>query len=250
MTATESVTWRTATVSAIRDEAQDVRTFTFRFDEPVVHLPGQHYEVRLTAEDGYQAARLYSAASVAAVGEHELELTIMRLEHGEVSPYLFDYADVGTQIELRGPLGKYFVWESEDARPVLLIGGGTGVVPLRAMLLAHADSDSQMELLYSARSPEHAIYKEELLDNPAVRVTLTDKAPDDWSGYRRRVDGAMLADMLEHFAELPRVYVCGPTPMVEAVSNELVALGVPAEQILTERFGATGPSQSGADMVQ
>lgn len=240
MTATESVVWRVATIIAVREEAQDVRTFTFRFDELVVHLPGQHYEVRLTAEDGYQAARLYSAASVAIPNEYELELTIMRLENGEVSPYLFDHADVGTQIELRGPLGKYFVWESDDARPALLIGGGTGVVPLRAMLLAHAGSESQMELLFSARSLEHVAYKEELLDNPAVRVTLTDEQPDDWSGYARRIDGAMLADMLEHFTELPRVYVCGPTPMVEAVADELVALGVPAEQILTERFGATG----------
>jgi ferredoxin-NADP reductase len=240
MTATESVTWRVATLVAVRDEAQAVRTFTFRFDEPVAHLPGQHYELRLTGDDGYQAARLYSAASVAVPGGHELELTIMRLEHGEVSPYLFEHAGVGTQIELRGPLGRYFVWDADDTRPTLLIGGGTGVVPLRAMLLAHEDHDSPMELLYSARSREHVVYKEELLDNPAVRVTLTDEAPDDWPGYTRRIDGAILMDMLEHFAELPRVYVCGPTPMVEAVANELVALGVPADQILTERFGATG----------
>lgn len=240
MTATESVVWRTARVVAVREEAQDVRTFTFRFDEPVAHLPGQHYELRLTSEDGYRAARLYSAASLATPDGHELELTIMHLKHGEVSPYLFGYVDVGTQIELRGPLGKYFVWEPDDARPILLIGGGTGVVPLRAMLLAHAGQASQMELLYSARSLEHAVYKEELLDNPAVRVTLTDETPDGWSGYTHRIDGAMLADMLGHFAELPRVYLCGPTPMVEAVANELVALGVPVEQILTERFGATG----------
>lgn len=240
MMATESVIWRTATVVALRDEAQNVRTFTFRFDEPVVHLPGQHYELRLTAENGYQAARLYSAASVATSAGHELELTIMRLEHGEISPYLFDHAEVGTQIELRGPLGKYFVWETTDARPTLLIGGGTGVVPLRAMLQAHEGHNSPMELLYSARSLEHVVYKGELLDNPAVRIALSDEAPADWPGYTRRIDSAILADMLGHFAELPRVYVCGPTPMVEAVADGLVALGVPAEQILTERFGATG----------
>lgn len=240
MTATESVIWRVATVVAVRDEARNVRTFTFRFDEPVVHLPGQHYELRLTAENGYQAARLYSAASVATASGRELELTIMRLEHGEISPYLFDYAGVGAQIELRGPLGKYFVWEPSDERPTLLIGGGTGVVPLRAMLRAHEGRKSPMELLYSARTLGHVVYKDELLDNPAVRIALSDEAPDDWSGYTRRIDGAILADMLGHFAELPRAYVCGPTPMVEAVADGLVALGVPAEQILTERFGATG----------
>lgn len=240
MTATESVAWRVATVIGVHDEAREVRTFTFRFDDPVVHAPGQHYELRLTSEDGYQAARLYSAASIAVPGGHELELTIARLPHGEVSSYLFEYADAGTQVEIRGPLGKYFVWEPGDERPTLLIGGGTGVVPLRAMLLAHGASDSQMELLYSVRSLSDMAYQQELLDNPAVRVTLTDDAPGDWHGYARRIDGAILADMLEHFAELPRVYVCGPTPMVEAVADELVALGVPATQILTERFGATG----------
>jgi ferredoxin-NADP reductase len=206
-------------------------------------VPGQHYEIRLTSEDGYQAARLYSAASV-AVGEKTLELTIALLPGGEVSPYMHEQARTGDQIELRGPLGKFFVWKADAPDPVLLIGGGSGVVPLRCMLQAHQLTGSRgpMRLVYSARSYDEIIYKSELLHNRSVAITLTGDAPADWLGGRGRVDTHLLSRELQALPTTPLCYICGATPFVEAMADMLLSLGVPPVRILTERFGATAPT--------
>lgn len=243
----ESTEWRVGTVRQIRVEAPGVRTYTFAFDEPVHHLAGQHYEIRLTASDGYQAARLYSAASPAGGHSNMLQLTVGLMPYGEVSPYIFRHVTVDTQLEIRGPLGRYFVWEPSQTQPVLLIGGGTGVIPLRAMWTEHmmTGSTSQMVLLYSARSYTDVIYKYELLpprDMPAgILLTFTDQTPLGWTGYHRRIDAAMVKEVLGGFGSAtPACYVCGPTPFVEAVTQQLVRAGVLAETIKAERFGPTG----------
>jgi ferredoxin-NADP reductase len=239
--------WRIGTVRQVRVEAPDVRTYTFAFDEPVRHLSGQHYEIRLTAEDGYQAARLYSAATPAGGQSNMLQLTIGLMPYGEVSPYIFTHVTAGSQLEIRGPLGRYFVWSTAQTEPVLLVGGGTGIIPLRAILAEHmmAYVSSQMVLLYSVRTYADVIYKYELLPprqelSSNVILTFTDQAPRGWAGYSRRIDPEMVAEVLARFIVKPTCYVCGPTPMVEAVTQLLVHGGVPAEQIKAERFGPTG----------
>lgn len=239
--------WRVATVIQIRPEAPGLRTFTFKFDNPVQHLAGQHYEIRLTAEDGYQAARLYSAANPASGDSNILELTIALMPYGEVSPYLFQQVTSGTQLEIRGPLGRHFVWTPDITESVLLIGGGTGVVPLRAMRMQHQHecSNSQMKLLYSVRSYYDMAYKYEVFPKSGqpsgdVIMTFTDMQPDGWNGYSRRIDAEMIHEVLSQFKSQPIAFVCGPTPMVEAVSSLLVAAGISPERIKTERFGSTG----------
>jgi ferredoxin-NADP reductase len=238
--------WRVGTVRQIRVEGPDVRTYTFAFEEPIKHDPGQHYELRLTAEDGYQAARLYSAAGPASGKTNMLQLTVGLMPYGEVSPYLFRFVTVDDQIEIRGPLGRYFVWRPEQTEPVLLIGGGTGVIPLRAMLKEHmmAQHTAQMALLYSVGTYQDIIYKYDLLPPKHMPgnliLTFTEQAPRGWSGYHRRIDAAMLHEVLARFDTAPGCYVCGPTPFVEAVTTLLVQAGVPAEQIRAERFGPTG----------
>jgi len=205
------------------------------------HLPGQHVDVRLAAEDGYQAQRSYSIAS--APGATGLELTVERLDDGEVSPYLTDELRQGDQIELRGPVGGYFVWEPSRGGPLFLVAGGSGVVPLMAMLRARAAAASEVPtvLLDSSRTWEDVIYRDELerLDGDGLRVvhTLTRSQPDGWSGYARRVDRAMLAEVAPADAQ---VYICGPTSFVEAAASALVELGHDPATIRTERFGATG----------
>jgi ferredoxin-NADP reductase len=208
------------------------------------HRAGQHVDVRLTAEDGYQAQRSYSIASVPE--GTRVELTVERLEGGEVSPYLTDELRPGDRIELRGPVGGYFVWEPAQGGPLLLVAGGSGVVPLMAMIRARAaaGSDVDTRLLFSSRSWEDVIYREELerLGGNGLTVvhTLTRSQPPGWTGYARRVDTEMLAKLGPSPAELPAVYVCGPTPYVEAVAEALVQLGHEAHRVKTERFGPTG----------
>ena len=238
------LTWQLATVVEIVTETPHVKTIVFDVPSWPGHRAGQHVDVRLTAEDGYQARRSYSIAS--APDGIRIGLTVERLDDGEVSPYLTDGLQPGDRIELRGPIGGYFVWEPSQSGPVLLVAGGSGVVPLMAMirLRAATGSDVDMRLLLSARSWDDVIYRDELerLEQGRVTVayTLTRARPAGWTGYSRRVDRAMLADVGPPPDERPHVYVCGPTPFVEVVSSELVQLGHEPATIKTERFGAMG----------
>ena len=210
------------------------------------HRAGQHVDVRLTAEDGYRAERSYSIAS--APDGKRIELTIERLDDGEVSPYLADELRVGDRVELRGPIGGYFTWEPADGGPLLLVAGGSGVVPLMAMIRARAaaGSDVPIRLLFSSHSFEEIIYGRELerlvTDSATLEVihTLTRSQPPGWAGYRRRIDEAMLAEVAWSPAERPLVYTCGPTRLVEAVASTLTAFGHEPARIRTERFGPTG----------
>ena len=236
------LTWQTATVGSLVDETASVRTISLSVPDWAGHQAGQHLDVRLTAEDGYRAERSYSIAS--APGE-PVAITVERLDDGEVSPYLTEELRVGDEIEMRGPIGGYFVWEPPSAGPLLLLAGGSGVVPLRAMLRhrARVGSSVPVRLLYSARSWADVIYRSELArfgDGVQVIYTLTREQPPGWTGYARRVDQAMIAEVAWPAAQAPLAYVCGPTSFVEAVATNLVALGYPAAQVKTERFGATG----------
>jgi ferredoxin-NADP reductase len=238
------VRWLVATVAETFPET--ARTVTLRLDVPAWrgHRAGQHVDVRLTAEDGYSAQRSYSIAS--RPGIDRLELTVERIDDGEVSPWLTTVADVGDQFELRGPIGGWFVWDGDDTAPVLLVGGGSGVVPLMAMLRHHAASDSTaaMHLVYSARTLGDVIYRRGLeeLAGPhrAVTLTLTRESSPDWVGRRGRIDAGMLAELGWSPSVRPHCYVCGPTPFVEAAADALVALGHDPARVRTERFGPTG----------
>ncbi len=236
--------WLVATVAETVPET--ARAVTLRLDVPdwPGHRAGQHVDVRLTAEDGYSAQRSYSIAS--PPGSERLELTVERIDDGEVSPYLTTVADVGDQFELRGPIGGWFVWDGTNAAPVLLVGGGSGVVPLRAILRHHAASGSNaaMHLVHSARTLGDAIYRRELEmlagSRRAVTLTLTREQPPDWAGHRGRVDALLLAEVGWPPPAQPQCYVCGPTAFVEAVADALVDLGHEPGRIRTERFGPTG----------
>jgi ferredoxin-NADP reductase len=238
------LTWRAAEVVDVMAETPRVKTIGFDVPGWPGHRAGQHVDVRLTAEDGYEAQRSYSIASPPA--GTRVELTVERLDDGEVSPYLTDELRPGDRIELRGPVGGYFVWEPAQGGPLLLVAGGSGVVPLMAMirLRAAAGSDADTRLLFSSRGWEDVIYRDELerLNGDGLRVVhaLTRSQPPGWTGYARRVDAAMLAEVGPGPSERARVYVCGPTPFVEAVAEALVRLGHEPQAIRTERFGATG----------
>jgi ferredoxin-NADP reductase len=213
----------------------------------MVHRPGQHYDVRLTAPDGYQAQRSYSIASEPERGG-EIDVTVDRIADGEVSPYLHDVLTVGDQLEVRGPIGGYFVWTAELGGPLLLIGGGSGVVPLMSMIRHRiaVRSDIPIRLLFSSRTVDDIIYRAQLdrlsamRDGVEVVYTLTRTAPFGWTGYQRRIDDAMLREVIAPFGNAARIFVCGPTLLVEAAANSLVRLGVAPEQIRTERFGPSG----------
>jgi ferredoxin-NADP reductase len=236
------LTWQTATVSAVTDETPAVRTLTLAVPDWPGHQAGQHLDIRLTGDDGYRAERSYSIAS--APGE-PVAITVERLDDGEVSPYLTQDVQAGDEFEVRGPIGGYFVWEATDPSPLLLLAGGSGVVPLRAMLRhrSQTGSSAPTRLLYSVRSLPEVIYRAELDAEPdgvRVRYTLTRQQPPGWTGYARRLDPAMMAEVAWPVAQAPVAYVCGPTNFVEAAAAELVALGYPAQRVRTERFGATG----------
>jgi ferredoxin-NADP reductase len=235
-------TWRTVTVGAVSDETPKVRTLRLEVPDWPGHRAGQHVDIRLTADDGYQAERAYSIAS--APGE-PLAITVERLDDGEVSPYLTEDARPGDMLEVRGPIGGYFVWEPDTGGPLLLAAGGSGVVPLRAILRERSRTGSSVpaRLLYSSRSWEDVIYSSELDGEPeGVEVihTLTRSQPPSWKGYARRVDEQMLAEVAWPAADQALAYVCGPTSFVESVAAGLVGLGYPAGRVKTERFGATG----------
>jgi ferredoxin-NADP reductase len=210
------------------------------------HKAGQHVDVRLTAEDGYQAQRSYSIAS--APEDESLELVVERLDDGEVSPYLADELRAGDKLELRGPIGGWFTWEVREGGPLFLVGGGSGIAPLMAMIRhrAAAESDAPCRLLYSSRSREETIFTDELdrlvtSDNSLEVVqTLTRSQPPGWTGYARRIDDEMLAEVAPSPEQGPLTFVCGPTPLVESVATALVGLGHDAGRIKTERFGPTG----------
>jgi ferredoxin-NADP reductase len=239
------LTWQTATVDSVVDETATVRTISLSVPDWAGHQAGQHLDIRLTSDDGYRAERSYSIAS--APGE-PVAITVERLEDGEVSPYLTEDLRKGDEIELRGPIGGYFVWDPagpDGAAPLVLLAGGSGVVPLRAMLRHRARTGSSVpvRLLYSVRSLADVIYRSELASPaPGVEViyTLTRQQPPGWTGYARRVDQAMINEVAWPVAQAPVAYVCGPTNFVEAAASDLVALGYPALRVKTERFGATG----------
>jgi ferredoxin-NADP reductase len=238
------LSWQVAEVVDVVTETPRVKTIAFDVPGWPGHRAGQHVDVRLTAEDGYQAQRSYSIGS--APDGTQIELTVERLDDGEVSPYLTDELRPGDQIELRGPIGGYFVWEPSQDGPLLLVAGGSGVVPLMAMIRARAAAASETDtrLLFSSRAWDDVIYRDELeqLNGGGLRVvhTLTRSQPPAWTGYTRRVDSEMLADVGPGPAERPRVYVCGSTPFVEAVAEALVHLGHDPQAVKTERFGPTG----------
>jgi ferredoxin-NADP reductase len=226
--------------------AETPRVKTILFDIPRWggHRAGQHVDIRLTAEDGYQTERSYSIAS--APNGTQFELTVERLDDGEVSPYLTDELRTGDQMELRGPIGGYFVWEPSQGGPLLLVAGGSGMVPLMAMIRHRAatGSNADARLLFSSRGWDEVIYRDELEQRSgnglAVVHTLTRSQPPGWRGYARRVDAEMLADVGPDPSEHPLVYVCGPTLFVEAAATALVELGHEPQRIKTERFGPTG----------
>jgi ferredoxin-NADP reductase len=236
------LSWQLASVERLVDETPRVRTIVLDVPEWSGHRAGQHLDVRLTAEDGYRAERAYSIAS--APGE-PVEITVERLEDGEVSPYLTEELRTGDALELRGPIGGYFVWDGDDSSPLLLVAGGSGIVPLRAMLRhrRRSGSDVPVRLLYSSRTLADVIYRAELAEaGDAIDVvhTLTREQPAGWTGYARRVDADLLREVAWPAAERPLAFVCGPTSFVETVAATLVELGYPRESVKTERFGPTG----------
>jgi ferredoxin-NADP reductase len=249
-----AIAWRLGTVLDVRMETP--RTWTLVLDVPgwPGHRAGQHVDVRLTAEDGYQAQRSYSIAS--APGEARVALTVDRLDDGEVSPYLIDVLRQGDRLELRGPIGGYFVWDAALGGPLLLVAGGSGIVPLMAMLrhraavIETADARRRVpaRLLYSSRRWDEMIYRDaiaRLADEDStleVALTFTREPPQGWPGFRRRIDRMMVAEVAWPPSERPHVFVCGPTALVETAATALVELGHDPALVKTERFGPTGGS--------
>jgi len=245
-----AIAWRIGTVVRIIGETPRVRTLALDVPGWPGHRAGQHVDVRLTAEDGYQTERSYSIASPPE--EAYVSLTVERLEDGEVSSYLVDVLREGDTLELRGPIGGYFVWSVSDGGPLMLVGGGSGIVPLMSMLLHRAHAPVSIRraiparLLYSSRSWQEIIYRDALArlaeaDGSAQVIhTLTRERPPDWAGYTRRIDRTMLAEVAWPVAAHPRIYVCGSNPLVETAAEALVALGYDPASIRTERFGPTG----------
>jgi ferredoxin-NADP reductase len=236
------LTWQVAKVTSVTPETASVVTIELDPPDWLGHRAGQHLDVRLTAEDGYTAERSYSIAS--APGE-PVAITVERLEGGEVSPYLTEDLQAGDELELRGPIGGYFVWEPGDGGPLMLLAGGSGVVPLRAILRHRwrTGSDAPARLLYSARTLPDVIYRGELdqdHDGAQVIYTLTRSQPPGWTGHTGRIDQALLTQAAWAAEAKPLAFICGPTSFVETAAAGLVALGYPPERVKTERFGATG----------
>ena len=248
--------WQTAVVERVTVETYRARTFALRLAEPRPFLAGQHYDVRLTAPDGYQAQRSYSIASAPSNPGGVVDLTVELISDGEVSPYFHEVVQPGDELEVRGPIGGPFTWTTAMGGPLFLIAGGSGIVPLRS-ILAHREAVAPALptlLLYSARTLEDVIYRDWLDALPErasvsrAIYTLTRRQPDGWSGYQRRVDPAMLVECLSSLAKLagdqpteqsPLCYVCGPTGFVEHAADALLAVGIPEPAIKTERFGPT-----------
>jgi ferredoxin-NADP reductase len=240
------LSWAVAEIVAVRDETPRVKTLGLTVVDWAGHRAGQHVDIRLTAEDGYQAQRSYSIASPPEASH--VELTVETIEGGEVSPYLTGEARIGDKFELRGPIGGYFVWAAGMAGPLVLIAGGSGVAPFMSML-RHRGSARHPDpaiLVYSSRSFEDIIYRAELdalgRADQSLRVvhTLTRAQPADWSGYRRRIDAPMLTEIGIAGLEGANIFICGPTGMVEGAAQALIGLGLDARRIKTERFGPSG----------
>jgi ferredoxin-NADP reductase len=226
-------------------ETPQARTILLELPDWPAHRAGQHVDLRLTAEDGYQAQRSYSIAS--GPEDEQVAITVELLEDGEVSPYLVEVLDRDDDLELRGPIGGYFVWEAPGSGPLLLVAGGSGIVPIRAMLRHWVASGRPVpvRVLYSAQSLDRVIYRDELLRLAAhheadVRIALTREWPESWRGHRGRVDAALLSELAWPPADGPTTYVCGPSGFVETVATQLIAAGQPPSQIKLERFGPTG----------
>jgi ferredoxin-NADP reductase len=231
----------------IRQETPKVKSFTLSLPSWQRHRAGQHYDIRLTAPDGYRAQRSYSIASEPQ-RQGEVDLTVELVENGEVSTFLHQVAVEGDRFEVRGPIGGYFVWEAASGGPLLLIGGGSGVVPLMSMLRHRAAAGASVpaRLLYSSRTYDDIIYRDEL-DRLAAKSdgfelfhTLTRSQPSGWKGYARRIDDRMLGDVSRVYGAKAMTFICGPTALVENAANALLQLGLPAERIRTERFGPSG----------
>ena len=238
--------WRVGKAVAVHDETASARTLTLEVPDWPGHVAGQHIDVRLTAPDGYSAVRSYSIAS-APNSESRLEITVERLSNGEVSPYLTQELIVGDRLELRGPIGGWFVWRPEQIEPIQFIAGGSGIVPLMAMIRSRASSGSgaPLRLLYSVREPASVFYREELrtlADRGIVRITqaYTRAAPKDWPLPPGRINADLIANATWPSTLFPTCYVCGPTSFVENVSGLLTVSGHGTQNIRTERFGATG----------
>jgi ferredoxin-NADP reductase len=241
------LSWQIATVTRIHVETERAKSFTLALPDWTAHRAGQHYDIRLTAEDGYQAQRSYSIASEPERGR-EVDLTVERIGDGEVSTYMHDVLIEGDKIEVRGPIGGYFVWEATMQEPLLLVAGGSGVVPLMSMLRHRRAAKSHVptRLLYSSRSFDDIIYRKELeelaagKDGLAVFHTLTRSQPPGWSGFARRIDGQMLAEVAGPLGNGALAFICGPTQLVEGAAEILVRSGLDGGHIRTERFGPTG----------
>jgi ferredoxin-NADP reductase len=234
--------WQLARVVEVRRETATAKTIVLDAPDWVGHRAGQHVDIRLTAEDGYQAQRSYSIAS--APEDTQLILTVEEIGDGEVSPYLAEELRAGDELELRGPIGGHFVWNGNESGPLQLFAGGSGVVPLRAMLRHRAatSNTTPARLVYSARTLEDIIYREELTDPTSdvdVQLALTRSWPEDWTGHRGRVDDALLDSATWPANEAPVIYICGPTGFVEAISRQMVARGHAPGRVKTERFGPT-----------
>jgi ferredoxin-NADP reductase len=235
---------KVATVERVIHETPQAVTLEMEVPDWPGHRAGQHVEVRLTAEDGYRAQRSYSIANPPE--QAGVAITVERLDDGEVSPYLAEAVREGDQLELRGPIGGWFTWDARDGGPLLLVAGGSGLVPLMSMLRHRraVGSDAPARLLLSAQRPEVVLYRDELVDlgDDVVTLTYTRAAPTGWTGATRRVDRALLEQVAWPPEDEPRIYVCGPTGFVDVVADELVALGHAPERVRTERFGASGQS--------
>jgi ferredoxin-NADP reductase len=242
-----TLNWQIASITGIKPETDTVKTFTLQLPAWMRHRAGQHYDLRLTAEDGYQAQRSYSIASEPE-RTGEVDITVERVEEGEISTYLHDVAVIGDRIEVRGPIGGYFVWEPDMSEPLLLVAGGSGIVPLMSMIRHRRALGARdpTTLLYSSRRFEDVIYYDELEtlskanDGLQVFHTLTRSQPAGWKGFTRRIDETMLKEVAGPLGRSVQVYICGPTLMVEAAANALVKIGINSAQIRTERFGPTG----------
>jgi ferredoxin-NADP reductase len=244
--APRKLAWSIAEVVETSPDTPRTKSLFLEIPDWEGHRAGQHVDVRLTAEDGYQAQRSYSIAS--APEEGRVELLVERLEDGEVSPYLTDELRPGDGLELRGPIGGWFAWEAREGGPLFLVAGGSGIAPLMAMIRHRraAGNDTPVRLLFSSRSYEEIIFREELervaAEDATLEIihTLTRSTPPGWEGYDRRIDEEMLGEVAFSPGERPLSFVCGPTPLVETVATDLVGLGHDPARVKTERFGPTG----------